>query len=111
MKDIEDIERAIDEEDAYDVIEMTDEDGNNSEYYVLDAVESDGINYILAALADTCMQDDEDMQVCIFKETSTKDDDCIYEIVTDDNERQKIAVLLQESDPDYEIRTVDGFYE
>jgi uncharacterized protein YrzB (UPF0473 family) len=103
MSEFENIDDLINDDETYDVLVMTDEDGNEVQYFVIDGIEADGTNYILVVDAQSYKDENEETEAHLLKETKTDGENAVYEPVSDDNEYQKIVVLLQENDPDYEM--------
>lgn len=64
-------------------------------FEVVDSFDMDGQRYILVA-------DDEDAAV-ILKEVQMDEEDITYELIENDDEFQKIALLFLESDVGYEL--------
>ena len=87
--------------DGYETIMLTDEDGNEAEFAVIDAVEADGASYILVLEAD--LLDDEDAEAMILKKTSEDGDDVSYELIEDDEEFDKVADLFAQNNEDYDV--------
>ncbi len=84
----------ITEEIEVEKIKFYGDDGEEVLFEIIDSSIVDGKKYILVV-------DDFD-QAIILKETSGADDNLNYVIVEDDDEFQKIALLLMESD-EYEL--------
>ncbi len=82
-----------------EIVTLTDEDGVETEFAIIDTVEHNSSEYMLAVEA--ALIDDEDSEAVIFKKSS--DDDEVYEIIEDDDEFNQIAELFQASNGDYEI--------
>lgn len=70
---------------------------NNEEiiFDVLNAIDIDGQRYVLVA--------DEDDEATILKEIQMDDEEIIYELIEQDEEFQKIALLFMESEGEYSI--------
>ena len=64
-------------------------------FEVMDAFDMEGQRYLLVA--------DEDDDAAILKEIKMGDDDITYELIDDDDEFQKVALLFLESDSGYEL--------
>ncbi|MCI8341728.1 MAG: DUF1292 domain-containing protein [Firmicutes bacterium] len=91
--------------DEYDTIMLTDEEGTEKEFAVIDALELDGNSYILVVEAD--VEDDEESMAMILKKTSEDNDDVSYELVEDDDEFDKVAEIFQKNGDDYEVKIED----
>lgn len=88
-------------EDEYEVIVMTGENGDNKEFFVLDAANVDGSNYILVVDAEADEEEDE-IDAIIFKEIREEDDNLVYELVEDDEEFEKVVEIFSENE-DFDI--------
>lgn len=64
-------------------------------FEVMDSFDMEGQRYLLVA--------DEDDDAAILKEIQMGDEDITYELIEDDDEFQKIALLFLESDAGYEL--------
>ena len=79
-----------------DYIKFNDkESGQEVRFEVIDSFDIEGQRYILVA-------DNED-QAAILKEVAMDDEEIIYELIEDDNEFQKVALLFLESDAGYDL--------
>ncbi len=88
------------DDDAVDTIIMTDENGEDIEFVIVDQVTMDGTNYILVVESE--FVDDVDSEAEILKEVSQEGEESIYEVIEDDEEFAKVAELFAEND-DYDI--------
>ncbi len=71
-----------------------DESGDNILFEIVNSTEVDGNKYLLVV--------DEDDDATILKEMSDDEDNLVYELLEDEAEFQKVALLLMESD-EYDI--------
>lgn len=90
------------EDEVLDIISMTDEDGNDVSFAVVDGIEIDGVNYLLVVEAENL--EDEEAEALILKETSSDDEEMFYEVVEDEEEFNKVYILLQDADNEYDIK-------
>ncbi len=90
-------------DDGYDTVTMTDDNGIEREYAVLDAVEQNGTTYLLVAENDFADSDAAEAEAVILKELRQNDEEVIYACVEDDEEFNAVAVLFQSSGEDYDI--------
>ena len=104
MSDFENVDDLINDDETYDVLVMTDENGNDVQYFVVDGIEVDGTNYILVVDSEQYNDEDAETEAFLLKETSADGEDALYEFVEDDNEYQKVVVLLQDNDTEYEMK-------
>lgn len=91
----------FEEDETYETITMTDENGIETDFVVIDGIEVDNKKYILVVSAKDV--DLEEPEAAILKEVSSDDNDSYYKFVDDDNEFKKISVLLQDNETDYEM--------
>ena len=104
MSEFENVDDLINDDETYDVLVMTDENGNDVQYFVVDGIEVDGTNYILVVDSEQYNDDDAETEAFLLKETNADGEDALYEFVEDDNEYQKVVVLLQDNDTEYEMK-------
>lgn len=76
-------------------IKFDDESGKEIRFEVIDSFDLDGQRYILVA-------DNED-QAAILKEVEMGEEEIVYELIEDDQEFQKVALLFLESDAGYDL--------
>lgn len=100
-KEFEEFNDFIDENDTYEIVSMTDENGVVTEFIVIDAATVDNNKYMLVIASDEA--DDESAEATILKEVCLDGDEVVYELVEDDAEFNKVAIILQENDSDYEM--------
>ncbi len=99
---IDDIGFFDDQEEVYDTVTMTNEDGSEIDFFVMDGIDIDKVRYLL--LVKTEDYDEEEPEAFLFKEIEVNENECVYEPVEDDGEYQKVMVLLQNDDAGYEIK-------
>lgn len=88
-------------EDIYEVISMELDNGDILEYFVVDGIEIEKVQYMLVVECEDF--DNEEPSAFILKQTAEENEDAIYELVEDDDEYNKVLILLQENETDYEI--------
>ena len=91
-----------DQEETYEVVAMTDDEGNETEFFVIDGIDVGKQRYLL--LVKTEDFDKDEPEAFIFKEINVSENECTYEPVEDDNEYKKILLLLQDEDSEYEMK-------
>lgn len=96
-----DISGLFDEDETYETITMTDEDGNNTDFIVIDAIEENSVKYILVVSSEDA--DSDEAEAAILKEVNSDENDAYYEFVEDDDEFKKISVIFQKGESDYEM--------
>jgi len=99
---LQDANEFHDLDDAYDVITMTDEDGAEREFAVLEAVQYGAHTYLLVA-EDDFADTDADGEAVILKEIKQDGEEVVYEIVEDDAEFANVSVLFASEGDDYDI--------
>lgn len=88
-------------ENEFETVTMTTEDGEEVEFSIIDNVACGGERYLL--VAETEFMDDDEAEALILKETSINTDDVTYELVEDDAEFDRVADLFQQKGEDYEV--------
>lgn len=91
-----------DQEETYEVVSMIDDDGKETEFFVMDGIDVDKSRYLL--LVKTEDFDLDEPEAFIFKEISVNEDECTYEPVEDEKEYNKVLLLLQDEDSEYEMK-------
>ncbi|HHX61161.1 MAG TPA: DUF1292 domain-containing protein [Epulopiscium sp.] len=71
------------------------ESGEEIRFEVVDSFDIEGQRYILVA--------DNDDQAAILKEVQIEEEEITYELIEDDDEFQKVALLFLESDSGYDL--------
>jgi len=101
MSEFENEFDGLDEELEVEVITLLDEEGNETDFTIIDMVQSEGTNYYL--VIDAEFADDEEADADILKEFKDENGDPYYGTVESDEEFEKIAALFQGSNDDYDI--------
>jgi len=97
----DEINNFFDEDETFETITMTDEDGIETDFVIIDAIEVDKTKYLLVVSADEAESDEP--EATILKEVNSNKENSYYEFIEDDNEFKKVSVLLQDNDPDYKM--------
>ena len=87
--------------DSYATLFLTDDDGKEEEFAIIDSVESDGVSYIL--VVEVAYLDDENSEAMILKKTEENGEEVAYSIIEDDDEFDKVADLFAAENDDYGI--------
>ena len=87
--------------EEFETVTLTDEDGCEIEFAIIDSLKNEGNTYILAV--ETQMLDDEESEAALFKKVKTDDGEDAYEIIEDDAEFDRIAELFQSSGSEYDV--------
>ena len=87
-------------DDGLETIVMTDENGEETTFFVIDEVEHAGNMYLL--LLEESIAEDEEADAVIFKQVSDEGDEFVYEPLSDD-EFEAVAKILSERLDDYDI--------
>ncbi|MCL2406763.1 MAG: Holliday junction resolvase RuvX [Defluviitaleaceae bacterium] len=82
------------------IIKITDEDGVEIEFVVLDELTHNCIRYML--VVETDLIDDDEAEAVIFKEVGSDADNMVFEEL-DDDEFETVAALFDERLDDYEV--------
>ena len=89
----------------FEVVTMTDENGDAVEFSIIDNVDCGGERYLL--VVETELMDDDETDAIILKEVSINTDDVTYELVEDDAEFDRVADLFAQKAEDYTVETDD----
>lgn len=89
------------EEMEFEVVTMTDENGEEVEFSIIDNVACGGERYLL--VVETELMDDDETDAIILKEISINTDDVTYEWVEDDAEFDRVADLFAQKGEDYSV--------
>ena len=89
----------------FEVVTMTDENGDAVEFSIIDNVSCGGERYLL--VVETELMDDDETDAIILKEVSINTDDVTYELVEDDAEFDRVADLFAQKAEDYTVETDD----
>ncbi|MCL2171865.1 MAG: Holliday junction resolvase RuvX [Defluviitaleaceae bacterium] len=90
----------LDEEIELDCVVMTDEDGDEIEYAIIDEIAHNGNTYCVMIPTESIEDDEGD--AAIFKVISSNDEEVIYEEI-DEQEYEGLIEILKERLSDYEI--------
>ncbi len=93
------------DEMEFEVVTMTDENGEEISFSIIDQVACGGERYLL--VVETEMLDDDETDAVILKEASINTDDVTYELVEDDAEFDRVADLFACKGEDYTVE-IDG---
>lgn len=85
----------------FEIVTMTDEDGTDVEFSIIDNVACGGERYLL--VVETEGMDDDETDAIILKEVSINTDDVTYEMVEDDAEFDRVAELFSHKAEDYTV--------
>ncbi|MBR1443897.1 MAG: DUF1292 domain-containing protein [Firmicutes bacterium] len=99
----EGFEDILSDEEVYEAITMTDDNGDNIDYFIVDAIDVDGIRYLLIVRADEF--DEVEPECELVKESADDGEEVVYDIVEDEAEYNKVMILLQDNENnDYEMK-------
>ena len=85
----------------FETVTMTDENGEEIEFSIIDNVACGGERYML--VVETELMDDDETDAIILKEVSINTDDVTYELVEDDAEFDRVADLFSQKAEDYDV--------
>lgn len=85
----------------FEVVTMTDENGEEIEFSIIDNVACGGERYLL--VVETELMDDDETDAIILKEVAINTDDVTYELVEDDAEFDRVADLFAQKGEDYTV--------
>ena len=87
--------------EEFETIMLTDENGDEAEFVIIDTLENEGESYIL--VVETAYIDDEDAEYMLLKKVDEEGEDVSYELIEDDDEFDKIAALFAEKSDEYDV--------
>lgn len=90
------------QDETYEVVTMVEDDGTEQDFFVIDGIDEGDCRYLLLVKAEDF--DKDEPEAYIFKETSVSGDECTYELVDDDDEYNRVAILFQDEDSEYEMK-------
>ena len=90
------------ENEVPEIIIMKDDEGAEVEFFVVNAVESEGKKYMLIVEVES--YDLDEPEAYIIKEVGESGDEMAFEFVDDENEYARVAVLMSDEDNEYEIK-------
>lgn len=90
------------QDETYEIVTMVEDDGSEQDFYVIDGLDEGDCRYLL--LVRTEDFDLDEPEAYIFKEIETEGDSCIYEPVEDEDEYNRVILLFQDEDSEYEMK-------
>lgn len=87
--------------EEFETIMLTDENGDEAEFVIINTLENEGESYIL--VVETAYIDDEDAEYMLLKKVEEEGEDVSYELIEDDDEFDKIAALFAEKSDEYDV--------
>ncbi len=90
------------QDETYEIVTMTDDDGSEQDFYVIDGLDEGDCRYLLLVKTEDFELDEP--EAYIFKETETDEDSCTYEPVEDEEEYNRVILLFQDEDSEYEMK-------
>jgi len=100
FKDVNIDEIDLDDETEINCVVMTDEDGNDVEYVIIDEIEHNGNRYLVMIEADD--DDDDEAEAVIYKHAGEENDEVIYEEI-DEKEFESLLEILKERLSDFDV--------
>lgn len=99
---MEEFDNILDDfEDTYDVISIVSENGDIIDCFVIDGIVDNNTQYLLVVACDDFEK--EEAEAFILKQIGEDGEEAIYAPVENDNEYNRVLILLQENDTDYEM--------
>ncbi|MCL2575350.1 MAG: DUF1292 domain-containing protein [Defluviitaleaceae bacterium] len=86
----------MDDEIEIESIVMTDEDGNDVEYMIIDEFEQNGTNYLVMIRMEDI--DSDEVEAVIFKEVEATNDEFVYEEISEEEYNALEEILKQRLD-------------
>lgn len=91
-------------EDKDNVITLTDEEGNEVDFVVVNAIELNGKTYVMLVEADKV--DDDEAEALLLRVEDNGDEDILV-TVDDEDEFNAVSAAFDKSWDDYELKTED----
>ncbi len=82
-------------EDGYDIVALTDENGNEVEYAVIGATKHKDTEYLL--IVELSAVEDEEADASIIKKIQEDNEDFVFALVEDDSEFEEVAALFADN--------------
>lgn len=92
-------------EERDDILALTDEEGNEVNFEIIDAVERDGKTYVLLTPAEAGEEDE--VEVIMLRVDDDGDEDVLV-TVDDEDEFNAVAALFDQKAEEYELEAEDG---
>ena len=90
------------QDETYEVITMTEDDGSEQDFFVIDGIDEGDKRYLLLVRSEDFELDEP--EAYIFKEVEVNEENCTYEPVEDDEEYNRIISLFQDDESDFELK-------
>jgi len=94
----DDINNLEEMDEAYDIIVLNDDEGNEHEFMHLETLEVDGNTYYVLLPVEEAEQEDEDAEAIILKLSKDENGEEILIDIEDDEEWEKVADAWEEMD-------------
>jgi uncharacterized protein YrzB (UPF0473 family) len=93
------------EDEEFEVITVTSEDGSQSDYAVVDYATDGDVNYLLLLPMDEDEEDEDEeaQEAIIVKEIQTEGDEVVYESINDEAELERVMALFDDEERGYEL--------
>lgn len=91
------------EEDEFEIITMTEDDGSEIELAIIDNVVTKNGRYLMVVEIENLDSDDDEADAFILKEEFIGEEDVTYTVVEDEKEFNEIGKLFTNKDGDYSI--------
>ncbi len=92
-------------EERDDILTLTDEEGNEVNFEIIDAVENEGKTYVLLVPAEAA--EDDEVEVIMLRVEDNGEEDVLV-TVDDEDEFNAIAELFDKKAEEYELAAEDG---
>jgi uncharacterized protein YrzB (UPF0473 family) len=98
----DEINKQEDMEEAFDVVVLNDDDGNEHEFMHLATLEVDGNTYFVLLPVEETEDDDEEAEAIILKLGKDENGEDTLMDIEDDEEWEKVAAAWEEMEEEYE---------
>ncbi|MBQ1966241.1 MAG: DUF1292 domain-containing protein [Clostridia bacterium] len=92
-------------EERDDILALTDEEGNEVNFEIIDALEHEGKTYVLLTPAEA--GDEDEVEVVMLRVDDAGDEDVLV-TVDDEDEFNTVAALFDAKAEEYDLAAVDG---
>ena len=103
-QNINDMDEELLDEEEFDTVTMTDEDGLDVEFVIIDRASLDGVNYLLVVESE--YMDDDEPEAILLKQVGDDDEDLSYEMLEEGEEFDKAAELFEDNE-EYDLELDD----
>lgn len=90
-------------DDEFEIVTMTDENGEDVEFAIISNTEYNKQRYLLVVTVEDLDADDDSAEALIIKESGMDENDIKYELVEDDDEFDKVSEIFANETDEYDL--------